>query len=211
MKLSQLLRIINEEISNYTGYTPDWMSTDPSVADKYYEKIITTPNIPPAADNEIDAEKIGYITKRWDSQLDTPVPIFKNPKNLRGFEPYARGVLLNNGDFYLAKSDNAVHMNFLDFLSEKGILSADAVFQYYRNYPKEFIAVQRASSENKFTPSTAYDEFPDYYVQMFEMATRKHPFDFKTFGVHEQLDPNWLMSYTPQGYDPGIVYETKRK
>jgi hypothetical protein len=207
----RILQIIREEIADYGGYTPDWANNEPSIADKYYEKMITTPSAPPAEDFEIDAEKFGYVTKMFDKELPKPVPVFKNPKNLNGFDAYARGILLSNGDFYLGKNDKAMHENILEILSEKGIVPKNKTYQYFREYPIEFIAVQRASTANKFVPSSAYDYTPDYYEKTFYMANEKYPYEFKSFMMEEQLDPNWLMSYTPQGYDPGIVYESNVK
>jgi hypothetical protein len=212
---NRLIQIIREEIGRYGGYTPDWQTDEPSMADKYYEKMLATQSAAPKTpETEVNAEKIGYVTKMWTKQLEVPIPIYKNPKNLQGFAPFARGVLLNNGDFYLATTDNAMHENMLEMLGQKGIIPSEKIYHYYSEFPEEFIAVQRASVANKFVPSTAYQYFPDVYEEIFYNANKKYPYKFMSFNkTNEQtqspLDPNWMMSNIPQGYDAKILYEKR--
>jgi hypothetical protein len=175
--MKSILQIIKEEISNYYS---DWQ---PSIADKYYEKQlgITTKN---PQEVKIDAELIGYIDKQWKNPI-TPIPVYKNPKNLNGFESNTRGVILNNGDFYLAISRNAMHDNMLDLLTEKGIIPYQSKFDYSTKYPEQFVAVQRASNTITFAQSMAYDNFPLYYEEIFDIANKKQPYHFKMLPMHE--------------------------
>ena len=64
--------------------------------------------------------------------------------------------------------------------------------------------------------SAAYDEFPEYYTQIFAIGNQKQPFDFKPVptGVNEMespLDPNMQISYRPEGYVDNNLYENSKK
>ena len=118
----RLLQIIKEEIENWFN------GDDQSALNAYSDKFLST-NAPPAAvapaqqtqQPKLDGELVGYVTKEWTRQLQVPIPIFKNPKSLTGAEAGARGVLLNNGDFYLTPKANAMHDNILATLGKKSI------------------------------------------------------------------------------------------
>lgn len=203
MKLSKIIQIIKEEIS---GFYNDWdMNDEPSIADRYYEKKLGITTLPKG---KIDAEKVGYVTTMWGKKIDTPIPVYKNPKSLDGFEKYCRGVLLNNGDLYLANSDKTMHDDLLKMLAEKGLIPLGKTYNYSTEYPEEFVAVEK-NFDNSFTQSTAYNDFPIYYAQMFDDANRKHPYKFAKVQVDEQLDPNWLISYMPDGYEHNILDESQ--
>ena len=121
MKLSELVRIIQEEVQNYFS---DWNTYDePSMLDKYYEKKIGISTDVPSKEPEIHTkgDLIGYVTMQWSKPLKKPILVFKNPQSLNGFTVDARGILLKNDDIYLAESYNALHDNILDLLAEKGI------------------------------------------------------------------------------------------
>lgn len=204
MKLSKIIQIIKEEIS---GFYNDWdMNDEPSIADRYYEKKlgITTP-----PKGKVDAEEIGYVTTMWGKKIDSPIPVYKNPKSLDGFERYCRGILLNNGDLYLANSDKAMHDDILKMLAGIGLIPLGKTYNYSTEYPEEFVAVQK-NFDNSFTQSMAYDDFPVYYAQMFDDANRKHPYKFAKVQIDEQLDPNWLTSYMPDGYEHNILDENQK-
>jgi hypothetical protein len=212
MKLSRILQLIKEELEN-------WFDDEPSMADKYYEKNVMPQPTMPKSDVPIDAELVGYVDKSWTQQLKTPIPVYKNPKNLNGFGTEARGVLLNNGEFYLSISASAMHDNILDMLAEKGILPLGKTHYYATMYPEEFVAVQRNFNTNTFSQSSAYDEFPPYYEEIFRLASQKHPYKFKAFNLSEEeeivkafdlsevIDPNNIQSNIPAGYDAKILYE----
>jgi hypothetical protein len=172
MNISGILQIIKEEIEN-------WFDDEPSMADKYYEKLTGSAAQQPSKPEEpqIDGEKVGLVTTMWGKPLSPkipPIPIYKNPRSLNGFESYARGVLLADGTFYLALNDKALHDDLLGVLAKIGVIPYAKTFEYFHNYPSEFIAVQRVFHLNKFAQSSAYDEFPFYYGQTFEEANKKH-------------------------------------
>jgi hypothetical protein len=203
MNTKSVLQIIKEEISNFYS---DWqMSDEPSVTDTYYEKNLGIDS--KKSEIKINAEVIGYANKQWDKPINPPVPIYKNPMSLEGFGREARGIIFNNGDFYLAQTTQPAHETILKLLSELGVVSYATTFNYFSEYPEEFIAVMRAFDSNTFTQSTAYDDFPIYYQAIFDMANEKYPFKFHNMEMSEQLDPNNMISYHPDGYDAGIVNE----
>ena len=76
-------------------------NNEPSIADDIYSKRygIETKE----EDKPINAQLVGYVKKQGNRPLTPPVPVYKNPKNLEGFSEDTRGVLLNDGDLYLAK------------------------------------------------------------------------------------------------------------
>lgn len=183
--MKSILQIIKEEISNFYS---DWETGDnSSIADKYYEKNLGISAKKPE-ESKIDGELIGYVTKLVNMPLKKPFSVYKNPKNLNGFENDARGVLLNIGDFYLATSRSALHDNMLDLLTEKGIIPYQSKFEYSTKYPEQFIAVQRALGSTTFAQSAAYDDFPQYYEEIFNMANKKQPYHFKVLPMHEGDD-----------------------
>jgi hypothetical protein len=215
MEISELFRIIKEEVQDFFS---DWQTSDePSVADKYYEKYygIDTTN-PNKEVVNVDADVVGYVTTDWGRRkLDVPIPIYKNPKTLEGIGRMTRGILLSNGDFYVAKTYYAAHEIILEILANKNIIPHNIQFDYQHELPDEYIAVQRTGESNKFVQSSAYRQFPEKYVQIFNNANRLHPYKFQAMKVVDEiespLDPNRIQSNIPQGYDPNILYESNVK
>jgi hypothetical protein len=172
-----ILQIIKEEVQNFYS---DWsMSDEPSIADKIYSRNhgIDTDEV----QRPINAELVGYVNKRADKPLNPPVPVYKNPKTLDGFTHDTRGILMSNGDLYLAQSYNALHDNILDLLAEKNIVSYASKFGYADNYPSNFVAVMRAGGSKTFGQSSAYDEFPMEYEEIFNNGEAKQPYGFKGY------------------------------
>ena len=211
MKFSRLIQIIKEELEDFYDY-----SDEQGMADRYFEKnygtqttTSTTPEV------KIDAELIGYVDKQWQNPLKVPIPLYKNPKTLKDFGASCRGVLLNNGDFYVAPSASAMHENILHILAEKGIIPYANSYNYGLALPEEFIAVQRVGGTNTFAQSSAYDKFPEYYQEIFRIGNQKQPYSFEAYKMVEEtespLDPNNLISYRPEGYVDNNLYERKQK
>jgi len=215
-----LLQIIKEEVSQFYN---DWQINDePSIADKYFEKISGQQTQQPEKP-QVDGELIGYVTHAWTQKLSAPIPIYKNPRSLNGIGTEARGILVASGDLYLAPSYNAMHDNILELLSGKGIVPVGKVYHYWEKYPEEFIAVQRVFNTNTFAQSVAYDEFPPQYDEIFRIAGQKQPFQFKPINhdnnpndddiqeMESPLDPNYQISYRPEGYVDNNLYESNAK
>lgn len=210
----KLLQIIREEIENYYS---DWSSYDePRASDRLFGQLTGQVQQPKAPTEEKPTGQfIGYVTKAYTKPLAQPVPVYKNPTSLTGIGTEARGVLTANGDFYLATSYNAMHDNLLEMLAEKGIIPEAKAYHYWERYPEEFVAVQRAFRTNVFSQSTAYDEFPIYYQQMFDEATKAHPFKFVELRgnndeeldeIESPLDPNFQISMRPEGFVDNNLY-----
>lgn len=118
---------------------------------------------------------IGKITQDMTRKtLEKPVPIHKNPKNLKGFESNVRGVLVNNGDFYLAESSEVVHDQMLEIMAREGIIPFQSRFYYGERYPEEFIAVERVDNSNTFVPSVVYETIPNYYHEIIDVGNNAH-------------------------------------
>jgi len=169
-----LLQIIKEEIENF------W-NDEPSIADKYYEKKIGLQPNPQQQEKKITADLIGYVDKQFVEPLNPPVPVYKNPKSLDGFSNDTRGILLANGDLYLALNYNAFHDNILELLAENGLVSYQNKIDYGRRLPKDFIAVVRVGTTKTFNQSSIYDEFPEYYLKLFENSSARLPYNFEEF------------------------------
>ena len=172
-----IIQIIKEEINRFYS---DWSnSEEPSLADRLYQKKynIETPKAP----QEINAELVGVVTKQATRPLNPGVPVYKNPRNLQGFANNTRGILLATGDFYVAQNANALHANMLDLLADKGIVPYASKFDYEEKYPNEFVAVQRNENTNQFGQSSAYNEFPNHYLELFNVGNMKQPYKFEEF------------------------------
>jgi hypothetical protein len=120
-----------------------------------------------------------------------PIPLYKNPKTLMGIDMGARGVLLEDGTFFIAKTMYATHDDILKKLAEKKIISDGSRYEYWNNYPDEYVCVERVGLTKKFSPSTLYfdegDNFLDYvYDTHFTNARKAFGFDF----IEQRLDEN---------------------
>lgn len=172
MNLKNLLKLINEEVQN-------WFNDEPSIADKYYQNNygLNNQNNSNVDNNNISGELIGYLDKAWSSKLHKPIPVYKNPKNLRGFENYVKGILVENGDIYISLTNEGLHFNIIELLGKKNIIpNSSVVHNYGQQMPEQYITIIRKG--NGFTQSTAYDEFPYYYEAMFDLANQTQPYRF---------------------------------
>jgi len=205
MKLSKLLRIIKEELEYF-------YDDEQGMADRYFEKNYGTQTMKPEV--KIDAEIVGYVDKVWGG-ASARIPVYKNPPNLVGFAASARGILMNNGDLYLASTDNALHTNILNMLGQKGIVPISKTVGYDGLFPDEFVAVIRVGNTGVFAQSSAYHSFPEHYKEIFAIGTQKQPFRFLAYPMGDNnidelespLDPMNQYSNIPPGYDANILYE----
>jgi hypothetical protein len=172
MKISKLLRIINEEFQNFYS---DWQTDDEpsmSLADKYFEK--TTGHAPEQSkDIEVNAELVGFVNKSASRILPKPVSIYKNPRNLIGIDSSVRAILTNNVDLYIAQKSNLLHEDMFELLIKIGAFPYQAQFEYGTKLPEAFIAVVRAGESPSFGQSTAYDSIPIYYRTLIDEANNK--------------------------------------
>ena len=179
-----IIGIINEEIDR-------WFDDDESsLLDKYYEKKFGIVKEPPQKEIDVNpndiskGELIGFLDKSWETKLDNPIPVYKNPISLDSFDHSARGVLLENGDFFLGKSSEAMHLNILQLLVKLGYLGSNVPLTgYEQKKPKEYVAVGRIGRSDIFKESGVFDEFPEYYQVMFDNANKKHKYKFRNFSV----------------------------
>jgi len=173
MNLARLLQIINEEVQQ-------WFDDEPSLADRIYQNrgIIASPPRP-QVQGDVSGELFGYLTKTWaGGRYNEPVPIYKNPRNLRGYDPIVRGVLVSNGDVYISKFGDGLHYDIIHLLAKEGVIPMSAVVpNYTQTMPEEYITIIRMGS-NRFTQSDGYYDFPPYYEEMFEVANSSQPFQF---------------------------------
>lgn len=176
--MNSILQIIKEELINFIKENWDTWENEPSIADKIYAR--QGIEVQQQPEEKINAELVGYVNKQWNKPIN-PIPVYKNPKNLIGFLPNTRAILLNTGDLYVAQSYNALHDNMLDLLADKKIIPHASKYNYDSNYPEEFIAVVRASDTTTFGESTAYDYFPPHYEETFNIANQKQPYIFKKY------------------------------
>lgn len=200
-----IINKIKEEINSFINefYGDD----EPSIADDWYSKKL---GINTKKDEKFDGEFVGLIGKNfYGERLKTPTKVFRNPKTLRGFERDCRGILLQNGDFYLMSGENMIlHDVLLNFLINKKILPSNISINYPKDYPNEYISVEREGKSNIFLPTYLYDSFPSYYQKIFEIANSKNK-NYKFYKnlkrggeVKEQLDMNRAYSYQPRDLDP---------
>lgn len=187
-----LIQIIKEAIQDFYN---DWSpNNEPSLADKYFINK-TGVETKPLRHEPINAELVGYVTKQYNKPINPTIPVYKNPKNLQDFYNNTRGVILANGDFYVAISPNALHDNILDLLAEHGIIPYASKFDYGDKLPQEFVAVQRAGDTNRFGASDAYDVFPNYYITIFDNANQKQPYEFNYDDFNIEGNYNTMGTY----------------
>lgn len=181
MNFNRILQIIKEEAQKWFDDNHNYFNDEPSIADRYYDRAgIQTPRSSQNNPNEISGELIGYVIKAWTTELKEPIGIYKNPKNLRGYDKNARAILTDAGDIYVGTDEKAFHYNMLELLAKKNIIpSSSVVLNYGQQMPEEYITVLREGLTNTFVQSTAYDEFPIYYEEMFEYARQRQVFNFK--------------------------------
>ncbi len=202
-------KIIREEIFSFINEF--YGDKESSIADKWYEKNLgITPKKEIENLSPLDGEFIGMIMKRFDGNLfKNPPMVFKNPKSLKEFPIDARGILLSNGDFYLMMDNIALHDELLKFLQEKNVISSSVSKNYPKDYPDEYIAVDRDRYNNIFLPSYLYDSFPKAYERIFKLANLKNsaykfykskPKSYRD--VDEQMDMNRAFSFQPRDLDP---------
>jgi len=205
--------LIGEIIKEEVGYFINefYEENESSIADKWYEKNLGFSRERKKEDyDSSDGKYIGSITEKpLGGGYLKPPKVFKNPKSLKNAGLNARGLLLENGDFYLMMgSSEGLHDDLIVFLMDKNILPSSVTRDYPKQMPKEYIAVERYSYENIFLPSMIYDHIPDYYLKTFELANKKHrSYNFSQSlysqeEVEEQLDMNRSYSYHPRGLDP---------
>lgn len=207
MKNGFLDYVIKEEI--YSFIKEYYEEREPSLADKWYEKKLGIGRETAIGEHDpSDGEFIGQITKNiFGNPFYKPSNVYKNPKSLKNYPYDARGILLENGDFYIKQRNVGIHEDLIQFLIEKNVLPRSTERNYANAEPKEYIAVYRDGYSNIFIPSTLYYGMPDYYLKIFDLANKKHKsffFDISGYQheVDEQLDMNRSYSYHPKDLDP---------
>lgn len=172
MNFSRLIQIIKEEVENF-------FNSEPSIADKIYQDRGIIPQQP----EKIRGDVVGYVSTAWGipfQRNQQPIPVIRNPKDLAGYDPMARGILVSNGDLYLAQKEDALHYDIASLLAKENIIPWSSVSKDYGDLmPKEYVAVIRVMGTNRFTQTpNAYSKLPDYYLRMFELANQKHEYKF---------------------------------
>ena len=111
---------------------------------------------------EQNPDLIGTITHSWNgNEFENPTNIYKNPKSLEHFGMFVRGVVLKNGDFYVADvARHVIHVDIMTLLIKKGILKGslereklEDMYSDEEEYPRNFMCVQRVVKKNVFALS----------------------------------------------------------
>ena len=173
-----LLQLVSDEVLNFLAEYFDY--DEESLLDKYHEKrgfhSIPQKKVP------VEGEYVGNVETSGRMKLDMPEPIYKNPKNLEGFPPMARGILLQNGDVYLNTGQKGLHDDILSFLAKKRIVPFGTTHDWTEKHPEEFVAIHRMGNSNIIAGSTSYNTFPhipDHYIEHFDNANSKHTYKFQ--------------------------------
>lgn len=207
-----ILRIICEEYQKFNQslglneLQDDWYDDEESIADKMYAQRFGMQNTKPTtAPLLTQGEYLGTFVK--DSYPDTPIPVYKNPESLSGFQASVRAIVKNNGDLYITSDNKAYHEELLVFLAEKNIVKVNSNNLYYipDSAPLDFIAVQRQGLTNRFEPSSLYDNIlPIEQLDALANANEKLPYQF-TVGDIEVMKNHYQEIY------PYYYYLTKKK
>lgn len=198
--------LINEEIKRIMK---EFYGEEESITDKWYEKRLGIYREKKREDDDVDGEYVGSTNKDvLGKQYRKPIAIYKNPKRIKNIGYNARGVILENGDFFIAKSAEALHDDIIAFLIEKRFLPHTTDKNYTINMPKEYVCVERNRFDSVFTPAYFYVDFPSYYEKIFERANKipGRNYAFKPSvsekDMDEQFDMNRSFSYMPKDLDP---------
>lgn len=180
------------------------------VADKYAENEF---HIPDDAKyhfeqkflKENNPNLIGQITHSWDdNKFERITNIYFNPKSLDNFDAFVRGIILKNGDLYLADSSrDVIHIDIVRFLIRNGILEGSIDVEKLMDlldeecaYPKTFLSIHRVAKKNIFGIGESNGVIPDN-IPFLKAAEKKNPnfkfankdvFDLKNI-LKEELDP----------------------
>ena len=124
------------------------------------------------------------------SHKNKVVEIFKNPTQKemhKNIVPYARGIILSNGDLYVASlSDwdwyDFTHVEFLNKLLDMDVLDIEQprdLDEYYRMENYNYLFVQRYNDTNNFKLSESYpidtiNNSEEYIQTFFDEAKEKN-------------------------------------
>jgi hypothetical protein len=128
--------------------------TSEGVADKYMTQHFGIADPDEEFDKQYFIQKYGKpITKVKN------VPIYKNPKTLEGFDKGVRGVVMNNGDLYLAFSqEGPIHQTIINALKSVGVITGNTGgwedVDAFNDY--DFITLQRIWGKDKFGIGESY-------------------------------------------------------
>ena len=112
--------------------------------------------------------------------------LVKNPSSLIYFGESVRGVIVENGDFYLELFSEVIHNDILKILFAKKIIKGNFRRNWTRKLPQEsgFLTVQRYRSSNYMAIGESnnilyddyyYDENIKYYNEFLDKARKKCP------------------------------------
>jgi len=161
------------------------------VGDKYAEQEF---NIPDELSNYVlpNADFIGIITHDYiGNKLKKVTKIYCNPASLDDFVPFVRGIILKNGDLYVANSNEVIHIDIVNFLIKNNIIDGPSTIndleEFMSNeyeYPKVFIGIQRLARKNIFAISESNNAALNN-MTFFKDAKIKNPtFEFANKDVH---------------------------
>jgi hypothetical protein len=158
------------------------------VADKVYPNF----NIPGDFDNfekiyaeqEIKKEETKMSNIEFEKKDNWS--LIKNPVSLQNFGPSIRGVIMENGDFYLENVSGVIHNDILDILYKKGVIKEPVKRNWGRKFPfeTEFLTVQRYGDSNNITigesnkaiyVESEYNKNRHYYTEFMNKAKKKCP------------------------------------
>jgi hypothetical protein len=143
-----------------------------SIADKIYAKKLGILSNRPEG-KKVDGELIGFIEESvYGKKYMIPIAVYKNPRTIIGLGYGTRGILLESGDFYVAKTSNALHDELINFLIEKKILPVGTNTNYTIEMPRNYLGVIREGYDKVFHPASFYDIIPDYYRDMMYRANQ---------------------------------------
>jgi len=124
------------------------------VGDKYAER--NFPIDPEFSDfeNRYKAQKLIINNEKIIFNDKKGFILIKNPKSLKDFGPWVRGVIDRNGNLYLEFTLNKIHEEILTILDDLYLVKY--VEDWPTIFPTEFISVQREDEKNLLLISESY-------------------------------------------------------
>jgi len=165
--------------------------TSEGVADKYASRLFGIPDEEEEFNKQYLIQKYGKPAAKVKN-----VPIYKNPKSLDGFDKGVRGIVTENGDLYLAFSqEGPIHQTIINALKSVGVITGKTGgWEDVDNFNEfDFITIQRVWGKEKFAIGESYTlpkpkmdpEGRSKALKLFE------PFIIKTRKINSQFE--WIL------------------
>jgi hypothetical protein len=134
-------------------------------------------------DEYIQKQKLKEPKDHWEKQLKEELigrannrEVYKNPPSIKNFSDWTRAISTKSGDLYVAEKYDLVHITFIKYLRNKGILKSNEGWDTNAGTYVNMMAWQRYKNTNKFYLSESYHlNISDNMKKMTQTTRNKNP------------------------------------